>query len=303
MITYAQNFEDVMLQRLFDGRTDGFYVDVGAGDPEKFSVTKWFYDLGWSGINVEPNAGLLERLTNARRRDVNLGYGAGRVSGAAEFEESLVAELSTFALSGKASGGEGSRTRSVEIMTLNDIIEKHGKGRKIDFLKIDVEGWELEVLEGLNLRRFRPVALVIESTLPNTRVSSSETWEPLVLRQGYFLAHFDGLNNFYLAEEANALRDRFALPPGVFDEITPAELVRLSHVRDTVTPLMSAAADLRAAMTGSATKGDALLEALDIDAAVRTVNRAARAFRSSSRLIGWAAKTTFDRVTSVFSRR
>jgi len=62
LISYAQNFEDVMLARVFHGRKNGFYVDVGAADPINLSVTKWFYDLGWSGINVEPNRKLFERL-------------------------------------------------------------------------------------------------------------------------------------------------------------------------------------------------------------------------------------------------
>jgi len=53
MISYAQNFEDVLLGRVFHNRTDGFYVDVGAGDPVELSVTKWFYDLGWSKIGYE----------------------------------------------------------------------------------------------------------------------------------------------------------------------------------------------------------------------------------------------------------
>jgi len=187
----------------------------------------------------------------------------------------------------------------VQIRTLNEILEKHGKGRQIDFLKIDVEGWELEVLLGLDLRRFRPHVLVIESTLPNTKISSSAKWEPLVLQQGYSLSHFDGLNNFYLADEVLDLKDRFALPPGVFDEITPAEVARLTHVRDRVTHLMRAAADLRVAMTGSRMKGEIMLQNLDIDAAVRVVDRAARAFRSSPKLIGWAAKIAFDRLVSL----
>src|SRR2546423_10649850 len=66
VITYAQNFEDVILARVFSGCTDGFYVDVGAGDPLNLSVTKWFYDLGWDGINIEPNRALFKRLVEAR---------------------------------------------------------------------------------------------------------------------------------------------------------------------------------------------------------------------------------------------
>ena len=66
MISFAQNFEDVILARVFQGRSAGFYVDIGAGDPVTLSVTKWFYDQGWSGINVEPNKTLFDRLSKAR---------------------------------------------------------------------------------------------------------------------------------------------------------------------------------------------------------------------------------------------
>jgi len=52
MISYAQNFEDVMLNRVFRDRVDGFYVDFGAADPVNLSVTKWFYDLGWTRGNI-----------------------------------------------------------------------------------------------------------------------------------------------------------------------------------------------------------------------------------------------------------
>src|SRR5436190_9613001 len=87
MITYAQNFEDVMLTRLFGDRADGFYVDVGAGGPKRSSVTKWFYDQGWSGINIEPHRELFQALVAARPRDINLDCGIGDSAGHAAFAE------------------------------------------------------------------------------------------------------------------------------------------------------------------------------------------------------------------------
>src|SRR4051812_1354714 len=98
MISYAQNFEDVLLARVFSGRTVGFYVDVGAADPINLSVTKWFYDQGWCGINIEPNRILFERLAADRARDINLECGIGAASGEAPFFEPEVGELSTFDL-------------------------------------------------------------------------------------------------------------------------------------------------------------------------------------------------------------
>jgi hypothetical protein len=96
LTSYAQNYEDVMLARAFGGRNTGFYVDVGAADPINLSVTKWFYDLGWSGLNIEPNKQLFERLAADRPRDINLDCGVGAVATEARFFEPAVGELSSF---------------------------------------------------------------------------------------------------------------------------------------------------------------------------------------------------------------
>src|SRR6267142_4363248 len=96
VISYAQNFEDVMLNRVFCGRNKGFYVDVGAADPITLSVTKWFYDLGWSGINIEPHPEFYQRLVAMRPKDVNLNCGAGARRGEAAFFELPVKEWSSF---------------------------------------------------------------------------------------------------------------------------------------------------------------------------------------------------------------
>src|SRR4029077_8609983 len=85
LISYAQNFEDVMLARGFVGRDTGFYVYVGAADPVNLSVTKWFYDLGCSGLNIEPNKQLFERLAADRSHDINLNCGAGATASEAQF--------------------------------------------------------------------------------------------------------------------------------------------------------------------------------------------------------------------------
>jgi hypothetical protein len=72
MISYAQNFEDVLLNPVFKDRTSGFYIDVGAMDPVVTSVTKTFYDRSWHGVNIEPGPAYHQSLIRERRRDVNL---------------------------------------------------------------------------------------------------------------------------------------------------------------------------------------------------------------------------------------
>ena len=81
MISYAQNFEDVMIARLFDTDYHGFYLDIGAAHPDYLSVTRHFYDQGWSGINVEPTFRFYPLLCEARPRDINLQCAIGNSPG------------------------------------------------------------------------------------------------------------------------------------------------------------------------------------------------------------------------------
>src|SRR3712207_1823525 len=78
-VSYSQNAEDIRLARVFTAER-GFYVDVGAGDPTAGSLTKLFYDRGWSGINVEPGP-MFERLLVERPRDVNLNVAVAATAG------------------------------------------------------------------------------------------------------------------------------------------------------------------------------------------------------------------------------
>jgi len=229
LISYAQNFEDVMLARVFAGRNTGFYVDVGAADPVNLSVTKWFYDLGWSGLNIEPNKQLFDRLAADRPRDINLDCGAGALASEAQFFEPDVGELSSFDPrvqdNAQRTGVPGS-TRTAPVAPLTDLLKLHCPGRAIDFLKIDVEGWEAEVLKGLDLRQYRPIVILIEATRPQTRIESHMEWEPGVLSADYSFVYFDGVNRFYLANEHSDLKTHFTTPPNAFDEFETFPLVR-----------------------------------------------------------------------------
>src|SRR5437868_6510751 len=81
MISYALLHEDVVLRRMFQDQSAGYYIDVGANHPVYGSVTKHFYDRGWRGVNVEPNPQLLDLLHTARPDDHNLGIGLAATTG------------------------------------------------------------------------------------------------------------------------------------------------------------------------------------------------------------------------------
>jgi FkbM family methyltransferase len=219
-VSYAQNYEDVILWRAFRDLERGFYVDVGAADPEELSVTQAFYERGWSGINVEPLDEYFEKLMLARPRDRNLKVVVGREAGRRTLHVIAGTGLSTLdpriAAQHQAAGWQ-THEIVVPVVTLGKILEDCALPT-IHFLKIDVEGAEAEVLEGLNLNRARPWIIVVEATKPFSTVSSRDEWEHLVTDHGYSFAYFDGLNCFYVADEFRELKERLAVPPNVFDD-------------------------------------------------------------------------------------
>src|SRR5215475_889153 len=220
-ISYAQNYEDVMLWRALKHIDHGFYIDVGANDPDLDSVTKAFYERGWHGINVEPAPQWFERLEKARPRDINLQLALGAEPGEITLYEIPDTGLSTlekkFAERHEAEHGFQSRELRVKMDTLSGICEKFHVA-PIHFLKIDVEGAEKAVLQGADFGKIRPWIILLEATLPLSQEESYSDWEPLLLNAGYEYAYFDGLNRYYVAGEHENLKAAFKTPPNVFDD-------------------------------------------------------------------------------------
>ncbi|GGF13595.1 hypothetical protein GCM10011611_19160 [Aliidongia dinghuensis] len=221
-VSYAQNFEDVMLWRALKHVEKGFYIDVGANDPTVDSVTKAFYARRWHGINIEPTQFYFDRLAHERPDDINLRVAAGSERGMLTLHEVPQTGLSTpsadIAAQHRREGFDVD-TLEVEVLTLNEICAAHVTG-DIHFLKIDVEGGEQAVLQGFDLERWRPWILVIEATRPNSQDETFDEWEPLVLAHRYRFAYADGLNRFYVAEEHAELTSALHYPPNVFDGFT-----------------------------------------------------------------------------------
>lgn len=228
MISYAQNFEDVVLARVFAGQPRGFYVDVGAHHPERDSVTRHFHGLGWRGINVEPGA-FFREFVRCRPHDVNLNVAVSDRAGSVAFYEGASPGLASMAsaVPEAARVQDGTRTaRTVPARTLADILAQYATDATIDFLTVDVEGFERQVLAGNDWHRFRPRVAVIEATHPGTREPSHGEWERILLDAGYLFGYFDGLNRFYVRGEDEPLLARLG-PPSVFDRFITAETARL----------------------------------------------------------------------------
>lgn len=227
--SWAQNNEDVLLWRVLKHIKSGFYIDVGANDPDEHSVTKAFYERGWHGINIEPLPQFHAAFEAERPRDINLSMAAGSSDGELTLYD--VPEVrgwaspdSTVAQAHQQAGYHITEL-TVPVRRLDGICFDHVHG-PIHFLKVDVEGFEGDVLRGMDFVRFRPWIVVVEATLPGSTECNHGEWEHLLLDQGYHFGYFDGLNRYYVAEEQKHLLPVLAVPVNVFDEYLNIHLVR-----------------------------------------------------------------------------
>jgi FkbM family methyltransferase len=212
-ISYAQNFEDLVLAGLLKSVSRGFYVDVGANHPELDSVTKIFYDKGWSGINVEPNETLHQLLVAARPRDINVKAGLSSQPGVLSLRiyEGLdgLSTMSheTQSVHAAARPDAAFRDVQIDVTCLADLLAEHRRAGDIHMLKVDVEGLELEVLLGNDWRRFRPWVLCLERNQDQAR---REAILALLRAHAYSPVFYDGINDFLVAEEQMQIWNDFS---------------------------------------------------------------------------------------------
>lgn len=174
-VSYSQYGEDLALHALLaEGKNEipwfGFYVDVGAYDPERYSNTFLFYRQGWQGINIEANPEVFSALQKHRPRDLNLHIGIKNQEGESRLYMFQQPACNTFseevARSYAEKGIKLLKTERVKTTCLATVLDKNLPfGQSIDFLSVDVEGLDLEVLESNNWQKYRPKFVVVESHL------------------------------------------------------------------------------------------------------------------------------------------
>jgi FkbM family methyltransferase len=241
IISYAQNFEDVMLWRALKHIKNGHYIDAGAWSPDMDSVTKLFYEHGWHGINIEPNPKFHSQLMKKRPNDINLCVAVSNKTGSLEMNFINNPGLSTLdddiAQKHRDNGWEITK-HLVEVTTLSEIWRMYiVADQDTHFLKIDVEGLEKEVVRGNDWTKNRPWIAVVEATIPMSQEESHFGWENILLSADYLFAYADGLNRYYVSKEHQELLAAFTYPPNYFDDFLPfvqiqaEESARLSNAR------------------------------------------------------------------------
>jgi len=191
--SYSQEGEDMVLRSFFEGQKNykGFFVDVGAHHPYRFSNTLHFYQKGWRGINIEPTPGAIKIFNRFRSRDINLNIGISDRKDKLTFYCFNEPALNGF--SKELSEERNSTSKKyhiikelgVETYPLAEILDKYlPQGQKIDFLTIDVEGLDLQVLKSNNWDKYKPSYILVEDKIDFTNLSDSEVYRYLEER-GY----------------------------------------------------------------------------------------------------------------------
>ncbi len=168
LTSYSQEGEDMVLRRFVGDKLNGFYVDIGAHHPKRFSNTYYFYKLGWRGINVDADPLLIKEFDSTRPDDINIACGVGNSNEELTFYVFDEPAINTFdsALAQERVAKHGYRIvreEKIAIKKLDLILNEFlPTGQKIDFMSVDVEGKDLEVLKSNNWLKYRPRFLLVE---------------------------------------------------------------------------------------------------------------------------------------------
>ena len=189
--SFSQFGEDLLVWKYFANKTNGFFVEVGANDPENCSQTLLLEHNGWRGILIEPQSKCCARLRPARPRSqvFQAACGSPQQCGKAMLQ---LSDAGSRLACAKPNALPPTELEEVQVMTLDGILDKAGNP-SIDFLSIDVEGLELDVLRGFNLEKHQPGLLLVEDNLPN-RLKVHH----YLKRHRYRLVKRTGCNNWYV---------------------------------------------------------------------------------------------------------
>lgn len=197
--SYSMLKEDLVIDKLLDHKKKGFYVDIGANDPVRFNNTKRFYDKGWQGINIEPNKIKFLKLKKQRPKDINLNFGIASKEKRLNFFHIDVDMLSTFsrkdAVKHEKEGFKILACEKVSVKRLDYIFSHYAKGKKIDFISIDTEGYDLEVLKSNNWNKYRSQLICIEFGPQDTRNNAKK--DTFLRSIHYSKIYQNGLNLIY----------------------------------------------------------------------------------------------------------
>lgn len=209
--SYSQEGEDLLLQRIFGKRRDGFYVDIGSHHPFRFSNTYAFYRRGWRGVCVDPLPGTMARFRRWRPRDTALEVGVSERPSQLTYFMFNEPAINTFSaeVAAQRSGKNNwhiVERRQIDTLPLASLLDQHVPVavREIDFMSIDVEGLDLEVLRSNDWARYRPRIVITECL--NAAISGwSDDPVVLFMRQQGYLPVAKTVHSVFFQRDSEAL--------------------------------------------------------------------------------------------------
>ncbi|EHR70636.1 hypothetical protein BurJ1DRAFT_1772 [Burkholderiales bacterium JOSHI_001] len=208
---YGQEAEDLLLMRMLDPKRVGFYVEVGSHHPIRFSNTYNFYRRGWRGLCIDPVPGLVRRFARWRPRDIALELGIAESAGSLTFHLFNEPALNTFSpeLAAERDGRNNwaiVERRTVPVQPLAAVLAQHlpADVQAIDFMSIDVEGMDLQVLRSNDWTRYRPRIVVTECL--DSRMSNWPT-DPVVqfMAQQQYFPVAKAIHSVFFQRDSDAL--------------------------------------------------------------------------------------------------
>lgn len=160
--TYSAHKEDLIVKKFFKNKKNGFFVDVGCHHPSRINNTFLLYNLGWRGVNIDMNKLSIDLFNTCRREDTNLNYAVSEKNTIINFYTNKNHSLTSSIL--KNSNFEKFKyKKTIQSKTLTNILEKTKyKNKQIDFLNIDAEGVDFQVLKSLDFNIYKPKLICIE---------------------------------------------------------------------------------------------------------------------------------------------
>jgi len=191
--SYSQEGEDMIIKRIFEGKKNGFYIDVGAYHPKRFSNTYYFYLQGWKGINIDAARESVKIFNQQRPRDINLETAVSDKKQVLKYYAFNEPALNSFSkdISRERNGLRNYKLISqdkIQTNTLEEILNKHlSPNTKIDFLSIDVEGFDYKVLLSNNWQKYRPQIVLVEDLEKSLKETINSKITIFMQKHGYEL--------------------------------------------------------------------------------------------------------------------
>lgn len=204
---FSQTGEDIIIKQIFKKKKNGVYVDVGAYHPKHYSNTHLLHKKGWIGINIDPNPQSIKFFQSQRPKDINLNYGISLIPKILSYHKFSHPSCNTFSeeqaeIQKNKEWLEYLGKDEVECKPLSHILDEHLK-TEIDLLSIDVEGFDLEVLESNNWYKYAPEVIIIEGHGFDPDNPKNYDIYNFLNQKGYSLHGFTGLSLIFKKHHEN----------------------------------------------------------------------------------------------------